>query len=202
MNTRTRSIAMAAAAIGVGLAIVLAVRWLGTGPGVPAAGGGEAPGPVAEQAAAVDAGSERETAPWERDLSSTAAGALATRSAAEPDAPAMTEAEAGRAVAELRVQSRNNIEGIDRLLGELDALERTGQAPADVSLGALRDNLRIARRAQELAQELAESTQQPASPRTEQRQAEIVAELQQLQGQVRYDVSGPAGPAARAVGAQ
>jgi len=44
--------------------------------------------------------------------------------------------------------------------------------------------------------ELAESTQKPDSPAQRQRNAAILAELQQLQGQLRYDVAPANLPAA------
>ncbi|KRG88301.1 hypothetical protein ABB34_00410 [Stenotrophomonas daejeonensis] len=83
----------------------------------------------------------------------------------------------------------------DEMLMQLDALEKSGKAAADVPLDALRNNLIVAKRAQLLAREMAESTQLPDSPQRRLRNAEIIAELRQLQGQLRYDVGAvPAAP--------
>ncbi|MBN8799070.1 MAG: hypothetical protein J0H45_06895, partial [Stenotrophomonas nitritireducens] len=105
---------------------------------------------------------------------------------------AVAQAEIDRSLADIRQKSEHNIRAADDMLAQLDALEKSGKVPPDLRLDALRNNLVIAKRAQSLARELAESTQLPDSPQRRQRNAEIVAELQQLQGQLRYDVA-PAG---------
>ena len=114
--------------------------------------------------------------------------------AAAPPAAAATDI--GRSLADIRLKSGNNMRMADDLLAQLDQLEKSGKAPADVRLDALRNNLLIAKRAQALAVELAESTQKPDSPAQRQRNAAILAELQQLQGQLRYDVAPANLPAA------
>lgn len=193
MNPRHTPLAWAAAALAAGIVVLLLVRGMG-GEATPASEA--APVERVQPAApvAVPTGPEPagDPAPWER---------------AQPQAPATvpgTSGEAGRPaavpegfdadaqIATIRTQSRQNLAMVDDLLREIDALEASGKAAPEMQLGALRQNLGIARRAQVLALELAESTQQPDTPARRQRTDAIVAELQQLQGQLRYDLM-PAG---------
>jgi hypothetical protein len=126
-----------------------------------------------------------------------AAGTAIQRAAATASPPAAaTATDIHRSLADIRLKSGNNMRMADDLLAQLDQLEKSGKAPADVRLDALRNNLLIAKRAQALAVELAESTQKPDSPEQRQRNAAILAELQQMQGQLRYDVAPANLPAA------
>ncbi|MGE4459955.1 MAG: hypothetical protein AB7D31_11920 [Stenotrophomonas sp.] len=115
--------------------------------------------------------------------------------AAPPAAAAQADAAAGPQATPAGTDTPPWLQA-DDLLAQLDQLEKSGKAPADVRLDALRNNLLIAKRAQALAVELAESTQKPDSPAQRQRNAAILAELQQLQGQLRYDVAPANLPAA------
>lgn len=204
MNPRHKALAWTAGAIAVGIAAVFALRGIG---------GDEAQAPdvapTAMTAAPVDAEPAApappamEPAPWEQAQpapgpgNANAAGGLAG-AIGMPQQAATSPAATRAQLATIREQSQRNIAMVDGLLRELDALETSGKAEPGMQLDALRDNLTIARRAQVLALELADSTQQPDSPSRRQRTSEIVAELQQLQGRLRYDMA-PAVPGSPAV---
>jgi hypothetical protein len=109
-------------------------------------------------------------------------------------------AEAARAVAQVRAQAERNERAADELLRQIDSMQASGQVPPGVNVQALRNNLMVAKRAQALAREMAELTQQAGGPARDQRVEEITQELQQLQTQLRYDVGGPAGAAPASTG--
>lgn len=172
-----------------GALAMLAARHFG-GDAVPVASA-PAAAPAATTSAAADAPPPtQDTPPWMQ--AEPTAGATAIQRAASAAAPSASAADIGRSLADMRLKSDHNVRMADDLLAQLDQIEKSGKAPPDVRLDALRNNLLIAKRAQSLAVELAESTQKPDSPAQRQRNADILAELQQLQGQLRYDVA-PAG---------
>lgn len=176
-----------------GALAMLAVRQFGKDAAPPA------PAPIAATAATAGTAtgaqpSSEDTPPWMQ--AESIAGGTAMQRAAAAAAPPASVADIGRSLSDIRQKSDHNVRMADDLLAQLDQLEKSGKTPPDVRLDALRNNLLIAKRAQSLAVELAESTQKPDSPTQRQRNADILAELQQLQGQLRYDVA-PAGlPAA------
>ncbi len=180
-----------AAVIAVGLLVLLAVRSMrnADAPALPHVPAAPAEAAAAPGAAAMPAS---DTPPWMQPGAANDGTALSRTGAAT--APVASPAEIGKSIAHIRQQSAQNIRSADELLAQLDEMEKSGKVPPDVRLDALRNNLIVAKQAQQLARELAESTQQPDSPQQRQRHAEIVAELQQLQGRLRYDVGmAPAG---------
>lgn len=197
MNSRREPFLWAGGAILAGACLLVAVRGLGgDDAGASSADASppvalEAPPSPTQATPAADAG----LAPWQLAPPDASTG---TRPAGAPvplDAGAAMPGSAGtaQAISDIRRQSQENVRNTDELLRQIDAWERGGQAPAGVNLDALRNNLVVARRAQLLAQELAESTQLADTPQRRRRQDEIVTELQQLQQQLRYDVGAPAG---------
>lgn len=192
MNART-FLPWVAAAIALGLAVVFVVRGLGGSDGDVPAAPAEPAAAAAIQVPMVEAEPAlppMERAPWEQGTA-TMPPALAAAIATVPRgaAPATPDPEdIAASIATIREQSQRNVALVEGLLQELDALEKSGQAPPGLEFGALRENLEVARRAQALALELAESTQQPDSPAKAQRHQEIITELQQLQGRLRHDV--------------
>ncbi|MGW8127684.1 MAG: hypothetical protein ACWGG5_04920 [Stenotrophomonas sp.] len=196
MNARYRKpLLWGAGLIAGGALAILAVRHSGDDatPAAPVAAAVQADSAAAEPQAA-QAGAD--TPPWMQAEEPAAAGTAMQRAAAAAPPPAAAATDIGRSLADIRLKSGNNMRMADDLLAQLDQLEKSGKAPADVRLDALRNNLLIAKRAQALAVELAESTQKPDSPAQRQRNAAILAELQQLQGQLRYDVAPANLPAA------
>ncbi|KAF1687280.1 hypothetical protein B1992_04685 [Pseudoxanthomonas broegbernensis] len=163
-------------------------------PAVPPAASAAAPAPAAAAAPA-------ETPPWLSGGQKAAAPAVTRAlSAVAPHVP--SAAEQTRKVAELREQAMRNERTADDLLRQIDAMKASGQAPPGVNLDALRSNLVVTKRAQVLARELAELTQQPETSDGQQRILAITAELQQLQSQLRYDVGTPAAVAPAVPAAQ
>lgn len=194
MNARYRKpLLWGAGLIAGGALAILAVLHSGDDatPAAPVAAAVQADSAAAEPQAA-QAGAD--TPPWMQAEPAAAGTAMQRAAAAAPPAAAATDI--GRSLADIRLKSGNNMRMADDLLAQLDQLEKSGKAPADVRLDALRNNLLIAKRAQALAVELAESTQKPDGPAQRQRNAAILAELQQLQGQLRYDVAPSNLPAA------
>ncbi|MCL7715156.1 hypothetical protein [Stenotrophomonas mori] len=198
MSRLRNPLAWGIAVIAIGAVAVVGMRWLGGGAtgAAPETPPDTVATPPSAAAPARAAGGE-DTPPWMRGAAETgtAAGALAARAPAPAEATP-TQVDIDRSLAEIRQKSDHNIRAADDMLLQLDALEKAGKTPPDVHLDALRNNLVIAKRAQLLARELAESTQHPDSPQRRQRNAEIIAELQQLQGQLRYDVGTVLPPAA------
>lgn len=199
MNPRGRALAWTAFAVAAGIGIVLVVRAMGNDPNVvpdavqdtaleePA---GDATASGADPASAVYASGP---APWER--SGAARADTRPHVAADGALPAIPAPfDASAQVATIRSQSKQNLALLDDLVDEIDVLEKSGRAPADMQLGNLRENLDIARRAQLLALELAESMQQPDTPARRQRTEAIVAELQHLRSQLHDDVAGLQAP--------
>ncbi|MGE8218510.1 MAG: hypothetical protein ACN6OU_02005 [Stenotrophomonas acidaminiphila] len=177
-----------------GALAILAVRHSGdaAAPAAPPAAAAQAQAAAGPQATPAGA----DTPPWLQADASAGGSAMQRAAAATSPPAAATATDIGRSLADIRLKSGNNMRMADDLLAQLDQLEKSGKAPADVRLDALRNNLLIAKRAQALAVELAESTQKPDSPAQRQRNAAILAELQQLQGQLRYDVAPANLPAA------
>lgn len=189
MNPAHKPLLWGTAVIAVGLLVILAVRSAGKDEPLPVtAAPVSLPSETVSTAAATSSTSPGdETPPWMQPGSATASAAQA-RLPATATAVA-SPAEIQQSLVRIRQQSEHNTRTADELLAQLDALEKSGKAPPDVRLDALRDNLLIAKQAQALARELAESTQLPDSPQRRQRHEEIIAELQQLQGRLRYDVA-------------
>lgn len=202
MNPRYKPLLWMFGAVALGLALVFTLRGLGDRDGdadapVDAPAAVDTPLQVSAPAAAAE-----DTPPWMQGAatpSGTTAG-VGSAAALNPLNGAMTPDQAAdpvAAIASIRVQAERNVRAVDTLMVQLDALEASGQTPPEVELDALRDNLKLARRAQELALEMAESTQQPDSPQRELRTAQIIAELQTLQDQLRHN-NAPAATAGAA----
>ena len=132
-----------------------------------------------------------DTPPW------MAQGASAPRATAAASAnlratPTLSSTgEINRALAQVREQAARNERNADELLSQIDAMKASGQVPDGVNLDVLRSNLLVAKRAQMLARELAELTQQADTPARKKRIGDITGELQELQSQLRYDVGMP-----------
>ncbi|MCW4454564.1 hypothetical protein OK348_07115 [Flavobacterium sp. MXW15] len=205
MKPGYRSLLWAAAVIAVGILVLMAVRSVGNDDAGAVApqtlSTAAAVAAAAEDPAAAAPHAAAETPPWmQHDAAPAATGTALAQAVAGGAPPPAAMIEVGKSIADIRQQSQHNIRMADDLLLQLDALEKSGKAPPEMRIDALRNNLVVAKRAQLLARELAESTQLPDSPQRHQRHAEIVNELQQLQGQLRYDVTvaPPAAAAGRA----
>lgn len=193
MKSNHKALLLGGAAIAIGaLVIVIGRGFVGHQQAAPLdsidshASGAPAPVPAAVTGEA--------TPPWLQDPGAGGTTAIARITGTE--APAVNPADIEKSLVELRQKSAHNTRAADEMLMQLDTLEKSGQVPPDVRLDALRNNLVIAKRAQLLALELAESTRQTDGAKRDQRNAEIITELQQLQAKLRYDVGGPAAPAA------
>jgi hypothetical protein len=138
-----------------------------------------------------------ETPPW---MGAGATGpqypTAASRALSAPGQRAPVPGQVAQAVAQIREQAARNEHNADELLRQIDTMKASGQVPPGVNLDAVRNNLLVAKRAQSLAREMAELTQQADAPARQQRIADITRELQQLQSQLRYDVSAPGAAAA------
>lgn len=200
MNPRYKPLLWMFGAVALGLALVFTLRGLGDRDDADAPVDAPAPVDTPLQVSAPAAAVE-DTPPWMQGaaVTSGATGGVGAATALNPLNGAMTPdqvADPVAAIASIRVQAERNVRAVDTLMVQLDALEASGQTPPEVELDALRDNLKLARRAQELALEMAESTQQPDSPQRELRTAQIIAELQTLQDQLRHN-NAPAATAGR-----
>ncbi|MBD9370293.1 hypothetical protein [Xanthomonas sp. XNM01] len=197
MNPRYKPLLWTAAAIAVGVLVILAVRSLATGtdaassPQVHGAQPAPArPGAGNDIPAATGTGSDAPP-PWaQAPAVAGTTSSLSSVQAPRGTGPVTAQAAVDQTVAGVRLQAQQNTARIDGLLRDLDQAERSGQVPPDINLEALRSNLAIARRAQVLALELAETAQRADTPEQRQRHDAIINELQTLQGQLRYDL-GP-----------
>ena len=152
------------------------------------------PAPVVA-APSADAG---QTPPWLSGSpgNGTAAAATAARPSPYFGGRQPTQAELDQALVQIREKTLQNDRAAEELLRQLDTLQATGKLPPDLNAEALRTNLLVAKRSQNLARELAELVNAPANDATRKRMDAIVSELQQLQKQLRYDVHQTGAPAA------
>lgn len=148
----------------------------------PAAGTGmqEAAAALTPLAQPLAAASQAQEAPppWATSLAATAAA----------QDPAKQQA----LLAELRARSQQQAQMTEKLLAELDRREAAHQLPAGINVQAMRANLRISQQLQQISAQIQTLAAQPDSPQRRQALQAKVAELQQLQRQVRLDVMGPA----------
>ncbi len=146
--------------------------------GTPAAGGGEA-------------------FPWEQAVRPAAPTQPGTPPATVQPGALGHNVDA-RSLEAMQQQVREGQQAADTLLKKLDEWQRNGTQPEGVNVDALRTNVLVAKRAQALALEMMTLGRQPSSPERDGRVQAIVAELQQLRGQLRNDVNAPPpAPAAR-----
>lgn len=164
------------------------------------AGTGSEPGPSAPPPpATAPSAAGTDTPPW-MDPGSRPRMTAANRALSRTEGLQPSASEVARAVVQVREQAARNEHAADELLRQIDAMKATGQAPQGVNLDALRNNLLVAKRAQALAREVADLTQQADTPARQKRIDDITHELQQLQSQLRHDVgSMAAAPVAPAV---
>lgn len=148
-------------------------------------------------AASVPAASGGEAFPWEQ----TVHPAAPTQSGTPPTIiqPGVLDHNVDpRSLVAMQQQVRESQQAADTLLKKLDEWQSDGKQPEGVNVDALRTNVLVAKRAQVLALEMMTLGKQPSSPERDGRVQTIVAELQQLRGQLRNDVSTPpSAPAAR-----
>lgn len=183
-----------AGAVLAGAALVFALRSGTRQEALPGTGDVAAPAPVADAPdapAITPAPASPDTPPW-LAAPPSAPPVLGRRSQATSE-PVMTPEESAQAVARIRAQAATNERALDALIAQIDTLKSSGQVQPGVDIDALRANLVVARKAQALAQEMAELTQQPNTPARQQQLNAITSQLQQLQSQLRYDVSTPDG---------
>jgi len=182
-----------------GVAVVALVRQAGQqgaplqAPPAATAAADSQPRPAGTAAPAQGAGAPP---PWVGNApAGTAAAATAARQRLVQDRPVPTRAELERALEQIRTKTEQNDRAADEMLRQLDQLQASGQLPAHVDANALRANLQLAKRSQALSRELAELALATPSQANQARIQAIVGELQQLQGQLRYDVRAAGAPA-------
>lgn len=165
------------------------------------AGAGGEPGPTSHPApVAAPPATGMDTPPWANPNAAGPQPTSATRALSAASQLQPSASDVARAVVQVREQAARNEHNADELLRQIDAMKASGQAPQGINLEALRNNLLVAKRAQALAREVAELTQQADTPARQKRIEDITHELQQLQSQLRHDVgSMTAAPAAPAV---
>lgn len=153
--------------------------------------------PAVAAPAAVATMADESLPPWMSPTRGTAAATAVSRQQLAPTGPQPTRAELVQALAHIRSKAEQNDRAANELLRQIDTLEASGKLPANLDAQALRTNLYIAKRSQALTRELAELAVAEPGTETRPRMDAIVAELQQLQKQLRYDVSaGLLAPAA------
>ncbi|HYG05419.1 MAG TPA: hypothetical protein VD865_03290 [Stenotrophomonas sp.] len=186
-----------AAAIAVGIALVLALRTAAPrndAPAVDAPLAASAPPTQASTAATTPAtaGNDDAPPPWLRGDAATAPPPAATPAAAAEDP------ERARQMAALQ-QSVQGLVGVARqrsvasetyLRQALATLEQMHDPAitAQINLEAVRQNLEISIRMQQLTEQMQQVLAQPPSEQRQQRQDALMAQLRQLQGQLRSDV--------------
>ncbi len=193
MNPRHKPLLLACVVIVVGAVLVLIFR---NGAGqiaeqnpmpAPAA---EATASSPEAAAPASSTPPADAFPWENNPPQPAA-MPPEPPVIQPQAQTPAQIMGPENVAALREQVRKGQATADGMLRQLDELEAAGQAPKDMDIPALRNNVRIAKQAQALAMEMVDLTEKPDSPEKTRRIEEILAELQQLQGQLKTDIRLP-----------
>jgi hypothetical protein len=120
------------------------------------------------------------TAPW-------AASVLPSPAGTPPD-PGQQEA----MLAQLKARTRQQSELTNRLLAELDRRQAAHQLPAGVDVQGVRNNLLISQKLQQVSSQIQDLAAQPDGPQRRQALQARLAELQDLQRQVRLDLVPPA----------
>lgn len=196
MKRAANPLLWAGALVAVGLLAVVLLRQ-----GTPEDAGIAAPAePPAPQATAAlpaagpaPARAAEPSPPWMNN-GTAAAATVARQQPAAFGGRQPTRAELAQAMVQIREKAAQNDRAANELLRQLDAMQASGKLPPNINADALRNNLLIAKRTQELAREMGELVAAPAGADTQQRMNVIVAELQQLKGQLRYDVNVGAAP--------
>lgn len=183
----------AGAAIAVGVATVLMLRANAPAPvqGLDAPLASNAPSPVAAPAMPNPPKADDAPPPWLRDAGTAPAPTLATNTPSE-------DPERARQMAALQ-QSVQGLVGVARqrsvaseayLRQALATLEQMNDPAitAQINLDAVRQNLETSIRMQEVSGQLQQVMSQPAGEQRQQRQEALLAQLRQLQGQLRSDV--------------
>lgn len=199
MKQAAKPLLWAGALVGVGILLLVLLKWRGAEAPAPAAAPETtlAAQPAAQATVPAAQDADNQPPPWMQGAmqpQGTAAAAASAVPAFGNRAP--SRAELNQALERIREKSLQNERAADAMLQQLDTLQASGKLPPGINADALRDNLKIARRTQVLSRELGELINAPAGTETKTRMDAIVAELQQLQKQLRYDVGGPAAPVA------
>lgn len=190
MNLPFKPLLLAAGVIALGVGVGVWSR----GTSVP---GAAAPLPVVASASEISADPPQangaqsfaptERLPWENPtIDSPSTGAAPARQLST-----VMDSLAPTNPAQLQAQLRNNDKALDQALTQLNELESSGKLPPEIDAAALRSNLGIAKRAQQLAAEMLLLSEQPATESRAGRIEAIVAELRTLQAKVRTDVTRP-----------
>lgn len=197
MNSRRALLIVTAAIIVIGAVVVFTVRRIaptGSDTETAQAPAAESQG-IAKVATAprpqADAGEE--TPPWLQN------GTAPDVAAAAPQTPEqrLREAQMQKLQASLRsLNAASMARAQDTrkpLIDALDTLEQMNDpaVTSQVNLKAVRKNLEIGFRMQELAQQLQTIAAQPASAQRQQQMDAIVAEVRKLQSQITTDVRAP-----------
>ncbi|WP_433852389.1 hypothetical protein [Stenotrophomonas nitritireducens] len=193
MKPAVKPVLWAGALVAVGLLTVVLLRQ-GTpeNPGIAAPVSSAPETGAAPPAPVVPAGHTAEPPPpW---MNNGAPGTAAAATVARQP-PAVfggrqpTRAELAQALLQIREKAAQNDRAANELLRQLDAMQASGKLPPNINAEALRNNLLIAKRTQELAREMGDLVAAPAGTDTQPRMNAIIAELQQLKSQLRYDVN-------------
>lgn len=192
-----------AAAIAVGLAVVLAVRaWAprATPPGgldAPLAAASPKAAPAAAPAPAAPARADDAPPPWLRDDTTPAAPApLASAPAEDPERARQMAALQQSVQGLVGVARQRSIASEAYMRQALATLEQMNDPAitAQINLPAVRQNLETSIRMQQVSEQLQQVMGQPPGEQRQQRQEALLAQLRQLQGQLRSDVRAtPAG---------
>lgn len=188
------------AAIAVGIALVLVLRGASPRPQAPleADAPRAAPTVAATVEPAAPASTTDQAPPWLRgDTAAPASAAAATAAPAEDPERARQMAALQQSVQGLVGVARQRSVASETYLRQALATLEQMNDPAitsQVNLEALRQNLEISIRMQQIGTQLQQILAQPPGEQRQQRQEALMAQMRQLQGQLRSDVR--AAPAA------
>jgi len=134
--------------------------------------------------------------PWQRSVDGATPRSGTAPTSSGPQQPQPMDR--AQFMAAMQVQLQRNQVAADAALKRIAEVEASGRAPEGVDLGALRDNLEMAKQAQSLAMELARLSGEPDTPGRRQKVAAITDQLQALQGRLQQEMALRSGSQAAA----
>lgn len=198
MNLPEKPLLIAAAVIALGVAAVYFTRSnapsgeLAATPSADAGPDADAPAVSEQMKSAANETQEpaaRSALPWEMGVAaSPSEGGNPT---SPPSAASLGTLPSSSLPDPAQIQKKLNESSkvLDQALTNFNEMEAAGKLPPEVDAHAMRKNLNIAKRAQQLSGEMIALSQQPADDSRSRRIEAIVAELRSLQAQVQFETA-------------
>ncbi|MGH8084314.1 MAG: hypothetical protein ACREPV_03455 [Lysobacter sp.] len=195
MNNRRAIVLATAVVIAAGIIVVMTLRGFASRSPAPVANAADAPidSPIAAAPAAASPPAATETPPWARAQATDIEPTAAPEAAADPQRARQMQQLQHAMRGIMTEASRRSDATNDHLRKALDTLQEMNDpaVTSQVNLDAVRHNLEISIKMQDLAQELQQVMAEPGSPARQQRLDATLQQFRRLQSQLRQDVRAP-----------